>query len=110
VFGGAHSLCFAGYFAILRGAGATRAPKDSEFLSEKNAATREKIAGAARCRTRQFLPRGILINAMEILRLLRVELFAPLACPRHEIDDLPSTTCHRRPAIDDLKEARHALR
>jgi hypothetical protein len=96
MFGRAHSLCFTVHFASLRGAGAVAAPKNCEFLSEKIAHPSEKIAGVARCRTRQFLPRGILINAMEILCLLRVELFAPLACPRH--------------AIDDLKEARHALR
>jgi hypothetical protein len=92
----AHSLRFTVYFAFLRGAGAAEAPKNSKFLSEKIAVTPEKFADVARCRTRQYLPSGILINAMEILRLWYVEFFAPLACPRH--------------AIDDLKEARHALR
>jgi hypothetical protein len=65
------------YFAFLRGAGAAEAAKDSKFLSEKIARPSEKIAGVARCRTRQYLPSGILINAMEILRLWHVELFGP---------------------------------
>jgi hypothetical protein len=95
VFRCAHSLCFTVVFAFLRGAGAIKAPKDSKILSEKTARPSEKIAGVARRRTRQFLPSGILINAMEILRLWHVELFRPIACPRD--------------AIDDLKEARHAI-
>ncbi|WP_456687099.1 hypothetical protein, partial [Bradyrhizobium sp. P5_C11_2] len=48
--------------------------KDCKFLSEKIARAGKKLLAQARCRTRQFLPSTILMNATEILHVWRVEL------------------------------------
>jgi hypothetical protein len=42
---------------------------------------RKILLASTSCRTRQFLPTGILINGMEILRDWRVQQLAPLPCP-----------------------------
>jgi hypothetical protein len=73
--GGVHSSYFAECFPTRRVARAAADACESRNSSRKKLHDlRKNLLASARCRTRQFLPGTILINAMEILPLWRVKL------------------------------------